>query len=419
MHIENRGSTAFYRFLIAALAGFGLWLEFSKLGLDTLRLFSGWFLTICTIYYLINTFTTLFVRRYDAGRAAFPKFQGALVVSGMTLLVGQIAFYALDVLNPGPNGLAGSLIYDIVPVLVLMDWILFSEKGHWRIFEPFYWLALPTSYVCSVLITAVIFSDVHLKYPYEFLDWPEIGIDTMLWQLAIIALLMLCFSYLCWLIDFAMSGHLAENIVLPRIKTIIIEEDLDDAAAAEEDEEVESVIEEAAELPSAEEIAAVGQIVDVKVEGLRDKKSANKVHGTKPNSSAKSPQVVKVVSKSGAKEIEIGEAPEHNDDHKPKQSKSAATKVNAKVGAAGGKKPALKDAKAAESGEKTAVKVAKTSETKAKKSAKAQSSQPKTMKAESSRSEAKPRSGKSPSTPEAKKSPKAKSSSAASKPDPE
>lgn len=319
MHIENRGSTAFYRFLIAALAGCGLWLELTQLGLNGLRLFSGWFLIICTIYYIVSTLTTLFWRRHDAGRAVFPRFQGALVVSGMTLLVGQIVLYALDVPNPGPSGLTGSLVYDVIPVLILMEWILFSEKGHWRLVEPLYWLALPVIYVCVILITAVMVPDLNLKYPYEFLDWPEIGIDTMLWQLAIIGVLYLAFSYLCWLIDFAMSGHLSEHVVLPRIKTIIIEED-DDTDMADEPEaaELEAVITEAADEPSAEEVAVVTKLVKVKVEGLEDQKSATKMHGTKTDAKERKP--VKLVSRSGAKEIEIGDAA---GDSKPKPAKAA------------------------------------------------------------------------------------------------
>ena len=62
--------------------------------------------------------------------------QGALVVVGMILLAGVTIFYAVDMVNPGVSGLAASLVYYILPVLILLDWIIFSEKGYWRAIEP-------------------------------------------------------------------------------------------------------------------------------------------------------------------------------------------------------------------------------------------------------------------------------------------
>ncbi len=63
-------------------------------------------------------------------------------------------------------------------------------------------------------------------YPYEFLNYPEIGLDEMAWWLAIFISLELAFGYLILCLDLLIGGRLSKYIVLPKIKTIIIEEDI-------------------------------------------------------------------------------------------------------------------------------------------------------------------------------------------------
>lgn len=289
MQIEERGPATLYRLIISGLAGYGVWLECSKLGWDALRLFSSWFLILVAAYYFVSALVSLFRRRKPASQVTCPMLQGMLVVAGMTLLTGQIVFYALDFPRPGLGGIGASLVYYILPVLVLLDWIIFSEKGRWRAVEPLYWLSLPTVFVCGVLTTAVMMpASAHLRYPYEFLNWSEIGIDGMLWQLAIIALLMLVFGYLCWLIDFTMSGKLARTIILPRIKTIVIE---DGEEVVEDEQKAEAV--EVQETPETEDKPEIIEVIEPKikinVEEIKSQKPTGRVHkaGTEVTKSQK------------------------------------------------------------------------------------------------------------------------------------
>lgn len=336
MQIEERGPATLYRLIVSGLAGYGVWLECSKLGWDAWRLFSSWFLILAAIYYLVSACVSFFRRRKPASHITCPMLQGMLVVAGMTLLTGQIVFYALDFPRPGLSGLGASLVYYILPVLVLLDWIIFSEKGRWRAVEPLYWLSLPTVFACGVLTTAAMMpASAHLRYPYEFLDWTEIGIDGMLWQLAVIALLVLIFGYLCWLIDFTMSGHLAQTIILPRIKTIIIEDDEEvidnnQASVASEPEEKPEIIE------------VIEPKIKINVEGIKDQKAAGKVHkaGAEIAKSqkedtgkdvAKEPKGTKnkaSTTKSDTKEIKIviKEEPKKPESKPPTAKKSAESK---------------------------------------------------------------------------------------------
>ncbi len=315
MQIEERAPATLYRLIIAGLAGYGVWLEYSQFGFDMLRLFSGWFLIFACLYYIVSAGVSLF-RRSASSRVFCPMLQGALVVVGMILLAGVTIFYAVDMVNPGVSGLAASLVYYILPVLILLDWIIFSEKGYWRAIEPLYWLSLPTIFVCGILVTgAAMSSSAVLRYPYEFLNWPEIGIENMLWQLAVVATFVLIFGYLCWLIDFAMSGKLAQAVVLPHIKTVIIE----DGEVVEEDvkgakkpkvEKVEKVSEDKDE--PAEPVKVIEPKIKINIENTRDRKSARNVHKTsdvtevKPEKSKEpNEKVEKKPGKPKQKEIKI------------------------------------------------------------------------------------------------------------------
>lgn len=313
MQIEERGPATIYRLIIAGLAGYGFWLAYSGLGLDGLRLFSSWFLIFVTIYYICSAAVSLLRRRQPASHVFCPMLQGLLVISGIILLAGKAIFYALDMANPGLGGLEASLVYYILPILVLLDWIVFSEKGRWRAIEPLYWLSLLIVYICVILITATFFtSPGHLCYPYEFLDWPEIGVDGMLWQLAVIAVLVLAFSYLCWLIDFTMSGKLAQTIILPRIKTVVIED-------GEIVGEVDKSSLQASEPEEDEPIEVIEPQIKINVEGLKDQKSASKVH--KPGAEVFEPKPVKTEPKTAKAESKPVE-PKQPSSPKPKPAPS-------------------------------------------------------------------------------------------------
>lgn len=268
MQIENRAILVLYRLAVTLLSILGIWAEYSRLGPDMLRDFSSWFLIATAGYFLISTIVTIFRRKHSPSYTFWPVFEGMLLVSGMILFVGQIVFFTLDYAGLGLSPLIIGLVYFVLPIMILIDWLFFSEKGRWRFSDPLYWLALPTIFTCWILASASMMPDsAHLRYPYDFLNWPEITIPSMFWQLVIIVVLIIAFSYICWLIDFAMSGNLSKNIVLPRIKTIVIEEN---------DEDDNSAVQKPEPQPSSKAPAKV------KVEGLQDAKSAQNIHQSKP-----------------------------------------------------------------------------------------------------------------------------------------
>lgn len=228
MHIQNRTAMVTFDFIIGILAGLATWIQFASFGDSAWRLFATWVALVAAIYYIVDALFALLAKRRPIGAEVCPMLQGGLIVSGILLLLIRIIYYMLDSYIPSV-GVNVILIEFILPVLMIMSWVMFSAKGKWRAYEPFYWLALPAVYVALILVSGELMSrSASLVYPYEFLDYPSIGIDTMLWWFAIFAVAILIVGYIFWILDFALSGKLAEHIVMPKIKTVVIEEEVED-----------------------------------------------------------------------------------------------------------------------------------------------------------------------------------------------
>lgn len=219
-----------FDFIIGVLAALATWIQFLSFGHDAWRLFATWVALVAAIYYILDATITLLAKRRSAGAEVCPMLQGGLIVSGITLVLIRIVGCAMDSYIPSASSNV-VLSEFILPVLMIMSWVMFSQKGKWRAHDPFYWLAFPGIYASATLVSGEFMSrTARLVYPYEFLNYPSIGIDTMLWWFAIFAVVILIVGYVFWILDFALSGKLSEHIVMPKIKIVVIEEEVEDDA---------------------------------------------------------------------------------------------------------------------------------------------------------------------------------------------
>lgn len=228
MYIKTRVVTVVFRLSISALSAFASWLLFHIFGNEAWRLFSTWLMLIAAAYYFCLAFFPAFSKRRDSGRVFCPTLQGAIIISGMVLAVFRLIFSMVDMRVAGLEGIGMLLVNLILPTMFLLDWLLFTKKGRWRPVEPFYWLALLVCYGMWVLLSAEFMNaDAKLRYPYGFLDFNVTGIDFMLLWFLVLAVVVLALGYVCVALDFVMSGDLSKYVVLPHIKTIVIEEEIE------------------------------------------------------------------------------------------------------------------------------------------------------------------------------------------------
>ena len=71
------------------------------------------------------------------------------------------------------------LAHYVSPLLVILDWLLFDEKGKLPWAAPVYWLFAPLIYVTGIMLRALLHGPARFSreggYPYFFLDIERVG----------------------------------------------------------------------------------------------------------------------------------------------------------------------------------------------------------------------------------------------------
>ena len=101
---------------------------------------------------------------------------------------------------------ANLLVHVISPILVLLDYVLFDEKGNFKYYYPIIWLFLPLSYVIYVYSYSARGGSFYgiggsREFAYIFLDYNKIGYSGVFKSIIIIAILILLVSYLFVFLD--------------------------------------------------------------------------------------------------------------------------------------------------------------------------------------------------------------------------
>jgi len=114
-----------------------------------------------------------------AGTATDPIVKGAVTL--YVTITGLV--YHLVLTNPHSgfavpalhrvlvDEIGTQLLHTVVPLLAVLDWLVFDDRRRFRLRYAVYWLAYPLAYLAFALIRGAI---VH-KYPYPFLDVGELG----------------------------------------------------------------------------------------------------------------------------------------------------------------------------------------------------------------------------------------------------
>ncbi|GAB1642737.1 Pr6Pr family membrane protein [Krasilnikovia sp. MM14-A1259] len=80
-------------------------------------------------------------------------------------------FAQLGVHRTPLEAVANQLLHTVVPLLAVLDWLIFDDRGRFKWRYAAYWLAFPLFYLAFALVRGLI---VH-KYPYPFLDVNDLG----------------------------------------------------------------------------------------------------------------------------------------------------------------------------------------------------------------------------------------------------
>jgi hypothetical protein len=115
------------------------------------------------------------------GRATPPALKGAVTlyvaITGLVyhlVLTNEASGFAVGpVQRDLPEAIGNQLLHTVVPLLAVLDWLLFDERGRFRWRYALYWLAFPLGYLAFALLRGLVVD----KYPYPFIDVAELGYD--------------------------------------------------------------------------------------------------------------------------------------------------------------------------------------------------------------------------------------------------
>ncbi len=213
MSVKNKPIVFGYRFVIAVccLLGIGLSL-FGQGGYRALPLnfFSLQSTIFAGFYYLADIVYMYGVGIKNGARmnADFlPRVKGSVITA--TSLSGLVynLFVAVDINRLFADYIPheGSvIIHSVIPLLVLADWILFTNKGNFKRFDPFVWLVFPLYYFIYATVRALFEPKLFpgSRYPYPFLDSDRIGWGGALTYAVVIMLCILILGYVMIFADY-------------------------------------------------------------------------------------------------------------------------------------------------------------------------------------------------------------------------
>jgi hypothetical protein len=113
------------------------------------------------------------------GRDTPPALKGAVTL--YVAITGLV--YHLVLTNPAsgfavgpvertlPDAIGNQLLHTVVPLLAVLDWLLFDVRGRFRWRYALYWLAFPLGYLAFALVRGLVVD----KYPYPFINVNELG----------------------------------------------------------------------------------------------------------------------------------------------------------------------------------------------------------------------------------------------------
>lgn len=151
---------------------------------------------ICLIAFLIFLVFEIIKKQYK--NDMYYLLKGALVVAiAITAIIYHIALapggFEMDRLIKSINNkvLANFLVHTFSPILVILDYVIFDEKGHLKFFYPFIWLIQPLNYVVYVYTYSSLGGTFYgiggsKQFAYFFLDYTKLGYTGVVkWLIAI------------------------------------------------------------------------------------------------------------------------------------------------------------------------------------------------------------------------------------------
>ena len=205
-----------YKIVIALLISIGISLNMLRTvsKISMVSYFTLQSNALCLCIFIGSIYLEIRDKNYKNNKYYIVK--GTMVISILlTGIIYQIGLlpnnFKMDALsNYQITDIANLILHFLAPILVLMDYIIFDEKGHFKIYYPLFWLSFPIFYLIYVYVYGNLGGSFFNiggsdKYAYFFLDYEVIGYIGVLRWCILILIGIEVLSYLLVFIDWLIS----------------------------------------------------------------------------------------------------------------------------------------------------------------------------------------------------------------------
>ena len=210
MFIKQAMAAIIYRIALVFVAGYGLADGWGILAgtpdFCQFAYFTDVSNLLCFLYFLVAVvYGVVCLRRSTGPRVCLPRVKGAVTFSiAITLLVNHFVLCGTPwLVTAGHFDLANLLAHYLVPLLVILDLILFDPKGGMRPVDPVLYALIPLAYLLYTFVRAKVGGPIvdGQYYPYPFLDVSVLGVAAVARNIAVLALGFFAFAYAGYAVD--------------------------------------------------------------------------------------------------------------------------------------------------------------------------------------------------------------------------
>lgn len=203
MHIRSKALSVLWKAAIAACAFVGLGLQIGlfkgELHLSSFKYFTNISNLLCMVYFFIDVIFLLAMRNRDGSVSWCPALKGVAMM-GITV-TWLVAHFMLGSFTMGPSlRVSIRLVHYVVPILTILDWLLFDKKGQIKLTAPLLWTVFPLGYFAAIMGLAYFGKGVPF-YPYPFMNVEKQGLPRVLITVAVMLVFFVALGYLFVLVD--------------------------------------------------------------------------------------------------------------------------------------------------------------------------------------------------------------------------
>lgn len=158
----------------------------------------------CLLYFIIDI---IYISKNKNKSVWCPFLKGMVTVSIMLTLLVAESLLKMNITFGSFKEASFLGLHIIVPIMTLLDWLIFDKKGLIKKYYPFIWIVLPGSYFIASMIAAK-YGDglgINTRYPYPFMDIDANGITKVMLTSIIILISYIIMGYILYFFDNALK----------------------------------------------------------------------------------------------------------------------------------------------------------------------------------------------------------------------